>query len=201
MEYTDVEKQVLSLMERTNFKNLSKNDVISYVSKLNELRPDVAVQVLKQFPKLADMVRSLMVEYKGILEKTIASDDASLAQFYGVSNGELANADESRKQFYGLAKTVLDDLSKCLDNPDMTPEQQRDIRDQQMEVLRMASQKDTEIWETEKEILHTADKKDSEKRAFNWKTISAVSAAVVLAVGIGASALGGNFNVKLPKKA
>lgn len=40
MEYTSSEKQILSLMERTDFRNLSKNDVLSYASKLNELRPE-----------------------------------------------------------------------------------------------------------------------------------------------------------------
>ncbi len=34
MEYTDKEQQVLSLMQRMDFKNLSKNDVISFASKL-----------------------------------------------------------------------------------------------------------------------------------------------------------------------
>lgn len=56
------------------------------------------------------------------------------------------------------------------------------------------------IREQEKEIVNTADKKDSEKRAFNWKTIGIASMFAVTVVGIGAAALGGNFNVKLPKK-
>ena len=58
MEYTDAEKQILSLMERVNFKNLSKNDVLIYTSKLNELRPEVARQAIAQFPELADMIKS-----------------------------------------------------------------------------------------------------------------------------------------------
>lgn len=34
MEYTNNEKHVLSLMDRTDFKNLSKIDILSYASKL-----------------------------------------------------------------------------------------------------------------------------------------------------------------------
>ena len=64
MEYTDMEKQVLSLMERTDFKHISKSDVISYASKLNELRPEVATQVLAQYPELAKLIQSSMVEYR-----------------------------------------------------------------------------------------------------------------------------------------
>ena len=66
MQYTDMEKQVLSLMERTDFKNLSKSDIISYASKLNELRPEVASQVLAQFPELAGLIKSSLSEYKDI---------------------------------------------------------------------------------------------------------------------------------------
>lgn len=88
MQYTDVEKQVLSLMERTDFKNLSKSDVISYASKLNELRPEVATQVLAQFPELAGLIKSSLSEYKDILEKIVSSDDESTNQVYGILNDE-----------------------------------------------------------------------------------------------------------------
>lgn len=200
MEYTDVEKKVLSFMEKTDFKNLSKNDVISYASRLNELRPEVATQVLAQFPELAKLIQSSMVEYKDVLEKIIASDDESTNQVYSILNKELEGAAESRKEYIEFADKVSSDISKCLDNPDLTPEQQNEIREQQMEILRMVDKKDTEIREQEMETARMADKKDSEKKAFNWKIISAASVVVITAVGIGAAALGGNFNVKLPKK-
>lgn len=200
MEYTDTEKQVLALMERTDFKNLSKNDVISYASKLNELRPEVAVQVLAQFPELARLIQSSLAEYKDILEKIVASDDESINQVYGILNKELDIADRSREEYYEFANKVRLDLSKCLDNPNLTPEQQKEIREQEMEILRMVDKKDSEIRGQETETAHIADSKDSEKRGFNWKVISAASFAVLTAVGIGAATLGGNFNVKLPKK-
>lgn len=199
MEYTDVEKQVLSLMEKTDFKNLSKNDMISYASKLSELHPEVATQVLAQFPELAKLIQSSMVEYKDILEKIVASDDESTNQVYGILNKELDRADESRKEYIKFADKVRSDLSKCLDNPDLTPEQQKEIREQEMEILRMVDKKDSEIRKQEMETAQMADKKDSEKKAFNWKVLGTASFVVLTAVGIGTAALGGNFNIKLPK--
>ena len=199
MEYTDLERQVLSLMERIDFKNLSRNDVISYASKLNELRPEVATQVLEQFPELAKLIQSLMVEYKDILENIVASDDASTNQVYKILNKELEGADESRKQYIEFADKVRSDLSKCLDNLDLTQEQQKEIREQEMEILRMVDKKDTEIREQEMETAGMADRKDSEKKAFNWKVLGSASVVILTAVGIGTSALGGNFNIKLPK--
>lgn len=199
MEYTDVEKQVLSFMERTDFKNLSKCDVISYVSKLGELRPEVAAQVIAQFPELVKLIQSSMVEYKEILEKIVESDDESTNLVYGILNKEIDAADESRKEYIEFADKVRSDLSKCLDNPDLTPKQQKEIRDQEMEVLRMVDKKDSEIREQETEAAHMAYKKDSEKKAFNWKVVGTASFVVLTAIGIGTAALGGNFNIKLPK--
>lgn len=200
MQYTDIEKQVLSLMERTDFKNLSKNDVISYASKLNELRPEVASQVLAQFPELANLIKSSLAEYKDILERIVASDDESTNQVYRVLNKELESAREGSREYIEFADKVRSDISKCLDNPDLTPEQQTEMLNQEMEILRIVDKKDTEIREKEMEFVHIADKKDSEKKAFNWKVINAASFAVVIVIGIGASMLGGNFNLKLPKK-
>ena len=187
-------------MERTDFRNLSKNDVLSYASKLNELRPEVAQQVIAQFPELAKLIQSTMAEYKDILEKIVASDDESTNQVYGVINKEVDNAAESRKEFIEYADKVRADLSKCLNNPNLTAEQQKDILDRQMEIFKAVDKKDTEIREHEMEMARMADKKDTEKKEFNWKVLGAASFVVLTAVGIGTAALGGKFDFKLPKK-
>jgi len=200
MEYTSNEKQILSLMERTDFRNLSKNDVLSYASKLNELRPEVAQQVIAKFPELAKLIQSTMVEYKDILEKIVASDDESTNQVYGIINKEVDSASDSRKEFIEYADKVRADLSKCLDNPNLTPEQQKDILDRQMEIFHAVDKKDAEIREHEMEMARMADKKDTEKKEFNWKVLGAASFVVLTAVGIGTAELGGKFDFKLPKK-
>ena len=48
MEYTNNEKHVLSLMDRTDFKNLSKIDILSYASKLNELPTMESIVLLRK---------------------------------------------------------------------------------------------------------------------------------------------------------
>lgn len=200
MEYTPMEKEVLSLFDRTDFKNITKNELIGYASKLNELRPEVAKEVIAQFPELAKLIQSTATEYKGILETIVASDDESIKQVYGILDKELDSARESRKEYSQLASRVLNDLSRGLSDPDLSVEEKSKIREQELEVLRMVDKKDSEIREQEKGIADTADKKDSEKRGFNWKVIGAASMFAITAVGVGAAALGGNFNVKLPKK-
>lgn len=57
MEYTPIEQQTLAIMRKTDFKNLSKSDVLSIASKLGELRPDVVKEVIVQFPEFAKLIQ------------------------------------------------------------------------------------------------------------------------------------------------
>ena len=200
MEYTNTEKQFLELLDRTNFKNLSKNDVITYASKLNELRPEVATQVIAQYPEFMGLMQSSLSEYRGMIEKLIESDDSSINYVYDIAEKNLDNANKGRNLFYDCANKVLSDCGKILDNPTLTAEEQREIREPEMEILRMVDNKDKEIRDKEMDTLRTVDKKDSEKRAFNWKTITAVSTVLIVVAGVSGAMLGGNFNFKLPKK-
>ena len=200
MEYTDIDKQVLSMMQRTNFKNISKSDVISFASKLGQLHPEIAKDILAQFPEFVELMKSVLTEYKGMIDSIIERDDASLKQYYDVANKEMDNASESRKQFYSFLKQVQTDYSKCLDDPDITPEMKVEILNREVELIKMANEKDSEIREQEKEIEDKANKKDSEKREFNWKLVSGVSFALVTVVSISVSVLGGKFDFKLPKR-
>ena len=63
MEYTPMEKDVLAMMQRTDFKNISKGDVISFASKIGKLRPEVAKEVLAQFPEFVELMKSSLTEY------------------------------------------------------------------------------------------------------------------------------------------
>jgi hypothetical protein len=200
MQYTDIEKQTLDMLQRTDFKNISKNEVVSIFSQLSQLRPEVATEVLAQFPEFVKLVQSSMSEYKEILSNIIASDDESLKQVFSVADKDLENAAKSRQQFYDMAGKVHADLSKCLDNPNLTPEERKDILAQEMEILKAVDEKDSEIRNHESATVQMVDKKDSEKRQFNWGAIKVASTVLVIGLGIGASILGGNVNIKLPKK-
>lgn len=200
MEYTPMEKDVLAMMQRTDFKNLSKSDVISFASKIGELRPEVAKEVLAQFPEFVGLIKTALTEYKGMLDTIVSSDDASIKEYYDIANKEMDSATESRKQFYDFVKQVQADYSKLLDNPNLSPEMIMEILNREAELVKMANEKDTEIREQEKEIEDKANKKDSEKREFNWKMVSGICFALVAVAGISAGVLGGKFDFKLPKK-
>lgn len=173
---------------------------MSIFSQLSQMRPEVATQVVAQFPEIVKLVQSSLAEYKAILGEVISSDDESIKQVFSILEKDMDDDALSRQQFYDFAGKVHSDLSKCLDNPNITPEEAKEIREQEMEIFRAVNAKDTEIREHKKETVQMADKKDSEKRQFNWGIIKVASGALVFALGIGISLLGGNVNIKLPKK-
>lgn len=199
MEYNSIEQEALNMMRRVDFKNISKNDVLSITSKLSELRPDVAKDIIAKFPELAKLIQSSMQEYKEILENIIASDDESLKQVYDIANKDMDNSIESQKQFYEFAEKIHSDLSKCLDSHDLTSEERKEILEQEMEILKTVNDKDAEIRQHDKELVDMVDKKDSEKRRYNWGLITAASTALVVVAGVTVSALGGKIDLKLPK--
>ena len=83
-------------MERTNFKNLSKQDLIGYTSKFAELRPEVASQVIAQFPELAQLIKDSLKEYSSMLNDVLKNDDASLEHVYTIYEKEQNALSESR---------------------------------------------------------------------------------------------------------
>lgn len=196
MEYTPMEKDVLAIMQRADFKNLSKGDVIRFVSKLGELRPEVAKEVIAQFPEFVGLMKTALTEFDTI----VSSDDASIKEYYDIANKEMDSAAESKKEFYDFIKQVRADCSKLLDNPNLPPEMMMEILNRETELVKMANEKDTEIRQQEKEIEDKVNKKDSEKREFNWKLVGGISFALMTVAGISAGVLGGKLDLKLPKK-
>lgn len=145
-------------------------------------------------------MKSALTEYKGMLDTIISSDDESIKEYYGIANKEMDSAAESRKQFYDFVKQVQGDCSKILDNPNLPPEIMIEILNREVELAKMANEKDTEIRGQEKEIEDKVNKKDSEKREFNWKLVGGISIALIMVAGVSAGVLGGKFDLKLPKK-
>jgi len=201
MEYSPIEKDVLSAMRRADFKNISKNEIISFASKLGEMKPEVAKDILAQFPEFVELIESVLNDYRKTLTSIVKSDDESIKEYYSVIENELENAHESRTQFNNLAKKVLDDCSIVINNPNLSPEMYAEILNKETEILKMANKKDKEIREQELDIENKVNQKDTEKRNFNWKLISGLSLAVIAVIGISAGVLGGKFDIKsLPGK-
>ena len=200
MKYTELEKNTLDMMKRADFRNLSKNDIISIASKLVELRPDVAEDIIVQFPEFTKYIQSSMEEYKSLLENIISSDDESIKHLYIIAEKNMENASDSRKQFYEFAEKVHADICKCINNHELTSEERSDIFKTEIEILKAVSEKDSEIRTQENETVKVAKEKHFEKQRLNWDLIIIASTVLIIGIGLTASAVGANFNLKLSKK-
>ena len=198
MDYSEEEKSLLTMMDRSDFKNLSKADLLNIASKISELPPEVASNVLAQFPEYVQLLQSEMTTYKEILGDIISSDDESLRQEFEIASHDQEVSAKSREQFYDFAKIIHSDISKCLDKEDLTPDQMDSLLNRDMEILRILSEKDTEIRQHETETVQMVDKKDSEKREYNWNLIRVASGVLVAGVAVGGAILG--VKIKIPKK-
>lgn len=82
----------------------------------------------------------------------------------------------------------------------MTIDETRELIQQDLDLLRIVSEKDTEISEHETETVRMVDKKDSEKRQFNWGALKAAGGVLLTGLGITLLLLGGDFDFKFPDK-
>ena len=200
MEYNALEKQTLDILGRTDFKAIKKDETVSITSMLSNMRPEVAKEAIKQFPELANLLKSSLSECKEMLSQIVESDDDSVQHVYGSADKAMDDATLGRTEFMAFAEKVRDDYSKCLDNENLTLEEKSEILKGEMEILKMMDSKEKEVRAQQERILSTVDNKDSEKRQFNWKLVGAASMALVTVIGVGAAALGGKVDLKLPKK-
>ena len=200
MEYNALEKQTLDILGRTDFKAIKKDETVSITSMLSNMRPEVAKEAIKQFPELANLLKSSLSECKEMLSKIVESDDDSVQHVYGSADKAMDDATLGRTEFMAFAEKVRDDYSKGLDNENLTLEEKSEILKGEMEILKMMDSKEKEVRAQQERILSTVDNKDSEKRQFNWKLVGAASMALVTVIGVGAAALGGKVDLKLPKK-
>ena len=116
MKYDEQDKQLLDMLNRTNFQHLSHNDLLIIKSKLSKLKPDVAKEIIEQFPQLATLLSSLSTDYKEEMKAVSASNDHSMNRVYDIFATEQDTAANSRRQYYDLVNAFqillyLDNIS------------------------------------------------------------------------------------------
>ncbi|TDT71507.1 hypothetical protein EV215_0883 [Hypnocyclicus thermotrophus] len=104
-----------------------------------------------------------------------------LKDYKGVMEKTLDENSASSKQCYDIYNEVMDALKSCLAKDHVPFDEKKYYIEKMMEIAKMAESKDTE------------------NKEFNWKMISLGAVAVFTVIGIGASILGSNTNIKLPK--
>jgi hypothetical protein len=156
------EEEVLQRLNIPDFRHLTKDKVISFASMLEKMDPELAKKVIDKFPDYAKAVLSALQNCKDTIVRLSDSNDKSLSRIY----------DECDQ--------VVESLSKCLEDGDVSFEEKKYFIEQMMK------------------ITESTAKKDAESKAYNWKMFTVLCTTVIVAIGTMASIIGGNTSINIP---
>ena len=126
MDRTLSEQAVLKKLGISDFRHMSKDRIMNFVSMLPYMDPEVAKKALEQFPEYREMASRVISEYKGIVENALESKT------------------RSQQEFYEGCRKVLDSLQNELEAESLSREDKERVENKMTAVVRMIAEKDTE---------------------------------------------------------
>lgn len=120
------EQKVLKKLNIENFRNLTKDKVITMASMLDKMDPEVAKKAIEQFPEFSNTAKEMLKEYKDTLDKGLEKNK------------------ESVESYYSVCKVTIETLKKQLENEELSFEERKYIIDKMLEVSKKMSEKDSE---------------------------------------------------------
>ena len=123
---TTSEKRALELMQKENFRGISKNNVMQLVSILDKVDPEVAKSLIAQMPEVVKGVVENEKAYAGVLAKGIESCDMSTLSCFHTEDD------------------IVKALQKEIDKEDTTFEQKQYYFEKMAESAERKEHKDTE---------------------------------------------------------
>ena len=126
MNHSLTEAKVLRKLDIPDFRHLTKNKIVSFVSMLPQMDPDVAKHALEQFPVFAETCLDIVNCLKDSLGMIVCSNAKNMAKFNDRCQEVLAVLEEELKQ------------------ENLTDEARKLIIDGIMDVIGVIGQKDSE---------------------------------------------------------
>lgn len=120
------EKEVLKKLDIQDFRDITKDKVMGFVSMLPNMNTEVAKKAIEQFPEFINFSTEAFKDYRGVLEKTL---DATK---------------ESSKTCFDMYEKVLSTLEKCSLKEDISFEEKKYYFDKMFEIIQMVEKKDSE---------------------------------------------------------
>lgn len=132
------EQKVLNKLGIEDFRHLSKEKVVEFISMIPNMEPEVAKAAIAQFPEFTSTIKSIMIDYKQTIETAFK------------------NNDDSMKACQDAAKSILKSLNKILDDDNLTHEEKMQIIEKMQEVQKMLNDKDSENKKLIRDIVSIA---------------------------------------------
>ncbi len=126
MRQYDSETMVKKALKIDNFRYLSKDKIVEFVSMIPNMDKDVAIKIIEHFPEYASFATSMIAQLTMVCDKALKSNN------------------ESQKDVIEAYKKILDDLGHLLKKEDITCEERTIITDKMVMIADRISAKDTE---------------------------------------------------------
>ena len=120
------EKDVLKKLDIQDFRDITKDKVMGFVSILPNMDTEVAKKAIEQFPEFIKFSTEAFKDYRGVLEKTLNANE------------------ESSKACFDMYEKVLSILEKCSLKEDISFEEKKYYFDKMCEIIQMVEKKDSE---------------------------------------------------------
>ena len=119
-------KDVLQTFDIQEFRDITKDKVMGFVSILPNMDTEVAKKAIEQFPEFIKFSTEAFKDYRGVLEKTLNANE------------------ESSKACFDMYEKVLSILEKCSLKEDISFEEKKYYFDKMFEIIQMVEKKDSE---------------------------------------------------------
>ena len=187
MQYSPEQQECLNLMGRTNFKSIPRDEIVSLIAKIRQLNPTEQQEVIKQFPEFAALIKKGFTDYKNTIEAIIKNEEKITNHSIDEINQILDNSHKNYEKFLDMAKLYLTDCSKCLNNPNLSAEAQKEILDREERIIKISNQKEIEMRQENTNGIEKIEKISTESRKFKWGLLKNASYFMIgsLILGIG----------------
>lgn len=126
MKRTLSEQKVLNKLGISDFRHLSKDKIVQFVSMLPYMDPEVAKKAIEQFPSFAEYAGKVVAEYKSMVEAALNENS------------------DSQKAFYRTCDGILSSLERELQKESLSQEERTHIEDGMLKIAQMIYDKDSE---------------------------------------------------------
>lgn len=126
MKRTISEERALKKLGISDFRHMTKDKIVKFASVLPHMEPEVAKKALEQFPAFKELASDLVIQYKGIVDRAMESNDIGQNAFYEACN------------------SIIQSLQGELEDENITQEEKNRIEDKMIRVAQMIGEKDSE---------------------------------------------------------
>lgn len=105
------EEAVKKALKIPDFRHMTKDKVVTLISNLDRMDPEVAMSIIEQFPEVSKMALGMAREQREALKEAMDAND------------------ESSQAAYNVINTVIEVLSAELEKDNLTPEERMHIVD------------------------------------------------------------------------